>query len=220
MDLYEPTYIALVKRYEAENRRPATEEEKKELRRMASELLQDAFTDEPDKEDFVTDDEFVDYRYQAHQVLGFIFCYHNNFSGLNSFYDLDKAIKELDEIISRLDSEQFCDLSIKLAIKYCRIQYVKGDCSYYLSKEDEEKLLMRAWEYPNLEKPIRQIIPVFKEYWDGILQGYKRPSAKINRLNYLINLLNEVLEKPYLQQYNSAKTEVANLRDIYAKQLE
>ena len=210
----------MVKRYEAENRRPATEEEKKKLRRMASELLQDAFTDEPDKEDFVTDDEFVDYRYQAHQVLGFIFCYHNNFSGLNSFYDLDKAIKELDEIVSRLDSEQFCDHSIKLAIKYCRIQYVKGDCSYYLSKEDEEKLLMRAWEYPNLEKPIRQIIPVFKEYWDGILQGYKRPSAKINRLNYLINLLNEVLEKPYLQQYNSAKTEVANLRDIYAKQLE
>ena len=63
MDLYEPTYIALVKRYEAENRRPATEEEKKKLRRMASELLQDAFTDEPDKEDFVTDDEFVDYNY-------------------------------------------------------------------------------------------------------------------------------------------------------------
>ena len=100
MDLYEPTYIALVKRYEAENRRPATEEEKKKLRRMATELLQDAFTDEPDKEDFVTDDEFVDYRYQAHQVLGFIFCYHNNFSGLNSFYDLDKAIKELDEKLS------------------------------------------------------------------------------------------------------------------------
>lgn len=220
VSLMDPTYNALLKRYESENGRPATEEEKQEIRLMASKLLQGAFTNESGNNEYVADDEYVDYRYQAHQVLGYFFCYHNNFQDLNSFYDLNNAIKDLDEIISRLDSEPICDMSIKLAIRYCRIQYMKGECTYCLSKEDEEKLLKRAWEYPNTEESIRHIIPVFKDYWDGVLQSYKRSSARVNRLNYLVNLLDGVLEKPYVQQYDSAKAEVANLRDYYIKQLE
>ena len=220
VSLMDPTYNALLKRCEFENGRPATEEEKQELRRMASELLQGAFTKESGNNEFVADDGYVDYRYQARQVLDYFFCYHNYFQDLRSFYDLDNAIKVLDESIRRLDSEKVCDLSIKIAIRYCRLQYVKGNCTHYLTKADEEKLLKRVWEYPNTKEPIRHIIPGFKDYWDGVLQSYKRPSARVNRLNYLVNLLNGVLEKPYIQQYDSAKVEVANLRDYYIKQLE
>lgn len=220
VSLMDPTYNALLKRYESENGRPATEEEKQEIRLMASKLLQGAFTNESVNNEYVADDEYVDYRFQARQVLGYFFCYHNNFQNLNSFYDLDNAIKSLDETISRLDSEPVCDLSIKLAIKYCRFQYVKGNCTYCLTKTDEEIILTRAWKYPNIEESIRHIIPIFKDYWDGVLQSYKRPSARAYRLNYLVNLLNGVLEKPYIQQYDSAKAEVANLRDYYIKQLE
>lgn len=221
VDLTGPTLNALIKRYEAENGKPASDAEKEELKTMASELLRNAFVSEPSNEEkFKYSEEELDYRYHAHLVLSFIRSYHYNFCNLNSFYDYDNAVKEHKEIIDRLNGEEITNLGIKLAIRFCHLQYAKGTCDHLLSVDEENRLINKDWGYPDAERCVKPIIPVFKEYWDDVLRSYKRPSAKIDRLKYLVELLDNVGTKPLIQENKNLQNELLSLKDYYAQQLE
>lgn len=221
VDLTGSTLNALMKRYEAENGKPASDAEKEELKAMASELLRNAFVSEPSNEEkFEYSEEDLDYRYHAHLVLSFIRSYHYNFCNLSSFYDYDNAVKEHKEIIDRLNGEEITNLGIKLAIRFCHIQYAKGICDQRLSAEEENRLLNKDWDYPDAEKCITPIIPIFKKYWDDVLLSYKRPSAKTNRLNYLVELLDNLSAKSSVRENVNLRNEILLLRQYYAQQLE
>lgn len=135
-----------------------------------------------------------------------------------NFYDLDKAINEYEISYNRLKDPDFTPTSseIALAIRFCTHKYYQGNCDYKLSHEEENAIY--NWETFCLEKKkiLSKTIMSFKEYWEETLSGYKRISAKKNRINYLINHLIEMKGKESLSQIPNFKEQIDELISYYS----
>lgn len=118
-----------------------------------------------------------------------------------NFYDLDKSIGDFQDSKARLFEEHYSPTNeeIDTAIRFCTIGYTLGRCSHQLTLN--EKYDIYHWEtyFFNNLFIINNVADSFKTYWDDVLADYKRPSARLNRVNYLINHLNEMKEKETMQ---------------------
>lgn len=56
---------------------------------------------------------------------------------------------------------------------------------------------------------------LFKEYWDDVLLGYQRKSSYINRLNYLIDYISDMLSNPLVKEYEDVKDLMISYRKEY-----
>ncbi len=59
----------------------------------------------------------------------------------------------------------------------------------------------------------------YEEYWDDVLENYNRPSAKRNRLQYLIESLDKDSEDP-MTDFPDVRAKLSNLRRKYNTILE
>nr|DAF62195.1 MAG TPA: hypothetical protein [Myoviridae sp. ctt8G1] len=134
-----------------------------------------------------------------------------------NFYDLDKAICDFQNAKARLLEKDYnpAKEEIEIAIRFCTISYAQGRCFHQLTLSEMHDV--RNWEtYYIYDSAIMDNTATsFKAYWDSVLANYKRPSAKINRINYLIEHLNEMNEKETLQQFSNFKEHIANLISHY-----
>lgn len=134
-----------------------------------------------------------------------------------NFYDLDKALCDFQNTKARLLEKDYNPTKeeIEIAIRFCTISYAQGRCFHQLTSN--EIYNVRDWEtYYIYDSAIMDNTTTsFKAYWDSVLTNYKRPSAKINRINYLIEHLNEMNEKETLQQFSNFKEHIAKLISHY-----
>lgn len=135
-----------------------------------------------------------------------------------NFYDFEKNAKTFCEIKNDALEKQVTMSNIMVAIRYCRLQYYQKECNYKIKRADIKKL--EQWkEFSDKEISIEMLINNYKEYWDEVLANYKRPSARTNRLKYLVEKLTEIREKPYIQESQLFIDKIDALKAHYSEQL-
>lgn len=122
-----------------------------------------------------------------------------------SFYELDKHIGDFLYVKSKLSEQQIylTNEEFDTTIRLCRILHSKGICQRELSQTEIHNI--QNWESYSFNNPflINNIAASFKTYWDDVLAGYKRPSVRLNRINYLIDHLNEMKNKETIQLFTN-----------------
>lgn len=133
-----------------------------------------------------------------------------------NFYDLDMAICDFQEAKTRLREEHYhpTNKEIDLAIRFCSIQHVQGVCLHQLTTDETYNI--HNWDTLTInESFIPDVATSFKTYWDDVLGNYQKPSARKNRICYLIKHLNEMKEKDSLQQVSKINEQISKLISYY-----
>ncbi len=145
----------------------------------------------------------------------------NELQNSKSLYDVKNVAeqwKTVKDIINDVKDIAPNDLDIKVVNRFLRIERLLGRCQEggevfisledYYSKEnlDFSKYLMSAYDD-------------YEEYWDDVLENYNRPSAKRNRLQYLIESLDKDSEDP-MTDFPDVRAKLSNLRRKYNTILE
>lgn len=210
---------ALVSFYEKEIGRQATASERHKIESMVDEIMEShEYTPISDEE--VEQDANMVRKHNAQELLHLIFVAEDVMSSEN-FYDLDKRIGDFlyVRIKMRIRQIHLTNDEIDTVIRLCRSYYTKGMCQHELSQAEIRNI--HNWEtyYFNDLYIINDIAASFKTYWDDVLTGYKRPSAKLNRINYLINYLNEMKEKDTMQLLPNFEEKINELIQYYKSML-
>lgn len=139
-----------------------------------------------------------------------------------NFYDLDKSISEFNESLERLHDETYTPTKNNkdLAIRFCRISFYSGKCTQNIQSIKLDKLL----DYESFDVldvvDILKVSTDFKNYWDNVLESYKRKKSKIDRINYVINHLKEMRERGNLKNIPRFTEQIDNLLSYYISALE
>ena len=67
------------------------------------------------------------------------------------------------------------------------------------------------------EQLLNNVLSSFASYWKDVLDSYVRPSARINRINYLIQELANIREMKELQPYPIILSRIDRLQQQYNK---
>jgi len=149
-------------------------------------------------------------------VLRYVVAIHDVYNSEN-FYDLDKSINEYKIAYDRLDDKNYTPSKeeIAIAIRYCKIENKRGLCEHEIIDTEEQSIYNWRNTHIDANKILPQVIISFKTYWDGVLTSYKKPTARKNRINYLINHLAEMKTKENLKSILEFEKEADNLISYY-----
>ena len=135
----------------------------------------------------------------------------------SNFYDLEKALIEYQNAFARFDDPDFhpSEGEIQCAFRFCDIQYCIGKCQHYLT--EEEKRNISNWSFYTLDymNILNAVSKRFRTYWDDVLGAYKKKNAFLNRLDYLINHLDEVKHRKNLSTIPRIEDYVNELQVYY-----
>lgn len=112
----------------------------------------------------------------------------------DNFYDLDKAILDYENALARFDISDFhpSESDIQCAFRFCEIQSHMGRCEHHLTEAEKQNI--SNWDTYTLDYTniLIAVSKRFIKYWDEVLGNYKKKDAYLNRVEYIINHLEEV----------------------------
>lgn len=148
------------------------------------------------------------------RVLRYMITYRD-LSSSSNFYEYKNNIASHNRAVEELKSSKLDVYHLEAAIRFCQIEYLCGRCDYELTQEDID--LLENWETKTIDnnRILNDILTTYKEYWDNVLDSYTRPSARIKRLQYLIQDLQEVMQMPFLQNTPNVLNNIKELQDYY-----
>jgi len=148
------------------------------------------------------------------RVLRYMITYRNLSSSTN-FHEYKNNIASHNHAVEELKISKPDKYHLEAAIRFCQIEYLCGRCDYELTQEDID--LLENWETKTIDnnRILNDILTTYKEYWDNVLDSYTRPSARIKRLQYLIQDLQEVMKMPFLQNTPNVLNNIKELQDYY-----
>ena len=164
-----------------------------------------------------------DHRLKRHtriwSVLRFMTTY-DQLINTTDFHSYERNKSQYEESWGRMRKEHACDSDIETAIRYCRMENFYGTCQHPLSPQ--EITLIRQWRdiQINEEELLYKVLDSYQEYWNEVLNSYKRPSARKNRLVYLVDDLENIMTLPFLLQYSDVINKIKFLQTSYIQSLE
>ena len=127
----------------------------------------------------------------------------------NSFYDYERISEDFENIKSQALG-QVSHSNLVVAVKYCRIQNILGNCDYEITENDLRKLT--NWEkLSSSDEILLQVAGRYKLYWDEVVDNYKQKAARTKRLSYLISQLSEVKNKSYIHSSSAVSQKIDEL---------
>lgn len=107
--------------------------------------------------------------------------------------------------------------NLNTAIRFCQMEFFYGTCDHKLNEHDIQTLY--NWRELNIdeEQLLNNVLSSFESYWKDVLDSYVRPSARINRINYLIQELANIREMKELQPYPIILSRIDRLQQQYNK---
>lgn len=136
--------------------------------------------------------------------------------GLHEFVKLHDSITKAYTSVSGIlsSSDDF-----KIALRICSIAHHQNVCNYSL--DENELIEALKWSYGGVrdEKVLKYAIDNYEQYWDGVLEAYVRPSARIKRLNYLVKKLEEFSQEPCILQLPDLLPQIHCLQQKYMTML-
>lgn len=159
-------------------------------------------------------------RLMRHKKIWAVLSYAKSIEAIyssNSFYDLDKAYLDYRNALARFDAPDSCpsENEIQCAFRFCDMQNCIGKCEHRLS--EEEKRSISNWNNFNLDYTniLEAVSKRFITYWDDTLGAYRNKSAYLNRLDYIINHLNEVKHRKGLSMISQVEDYVNKVQLYY-----
>lgn len=163
-----------------------------------------------------------DRRNRKHQiwvVLRYMVAY-NDLVESSDFYSFQNNLTEYENARKELGNSSPNDYSFRAAFRFCRIGYHSGSCDKELTDKDIRDVLNWHTNTIDKHKIVESVLNSYKDYWDDVLASYKRPSARIKRLQYLVENLEDVSKLPFVQEYPDILSRVKELQGLYRLQLE
>lgn len=138
----------------------------------------------------------------------------------NSFYAYKDFAQKHKIAAGELRKMKPADSSIEIAIRFCQLENHYGTCDHHLT--DDEIQQLKNWGNVTIDfsKILENIVTSYQDYWDNVLKSYVRPSARIKRLEYLIEDTDGMIRMPELQEYHNIISDLERLQNDYRTQLE
>lgn len=137
----------------------------------------------------------------------------------DNFYNIRNAIKSHKEAKGRMRKEHIEEYDIEIAIRFCRMENHYDLCHHILSQTDINNL--KDWRNFQLnEKELyNNVMSNYESNWRTALNSYKRMHAKKDRLEYLIEDLDEIAGLPDIQEHPDVINRINVLKESYTKDL-
>ncbi len=135
------------------------------------------------------------------------------------FYDYGRNYDRFVEVKKQILSEKPEKCYFNAAFNLCRIKYYKGECQYKLTEHDKQITVEYESYDLNVCEILNHVIKSFEGYWDDVLISYKRPKARINRIEYLIKELNKYQQYDYIRNNQEILPFVQKLKNKYESYL-
>lgn len=147
-------------------------------------------------------------------VLRFMITY-TDLMNSTDFYSYKKNRGLYEEAFVRMHKEHIKPSDIEIAIRFCRAEYYNGTCQHEITAEDIKRL--NEWQDIQIDEELllNNILTSYQTYWDNVIKSYKRPSARKNRLQYLVNNTDDILKLPSVQKYPAFTVKVKTLQNHY-----
>jgi len=137
----------------------------------------------------------------------------------SDFYSFKKNLIDHNHAKGELRKLHPDNYSFDAAIRFCRIENYYGTCDHQLTDNDVKYIL--NWQSNSIDTrdTLKNVLASYKEHWDSVLSSYVRPSARIKRLQYLIEDLENIMDLPDIQDYPDILQGVKELQRQYKSQL-
>lgn len=147
-------------------------------------------------------------------VLRFMVTYDQLINS-EDFHNFEKNKDSYEEAFGCMRKEHIGTADIETAIRFCRLEHFYGICKYDLSSDKVNKI--HQWRSITIEEEdlLGNILKSYQAYWDNILNSYKRPSARKNRLLYLIDDIEDILRLSFIQKYPTLIVKAKELQNHY-----
>lgn len=158
-------------------------------------------------------------KYKIWVVLRYIAAY-NALVESSDFYSYHNNLIEYNNAREELSKSSPNEYSFRVAFRFCRIGYYSGACDKELTDKDIRDVL--NWYASTIDKYkiVEHVLNSYKDYWDDVLASYKRPSARIKRLHYLVEYLEGVSNLSFIQEYPDILSRIKDLQGFYMLQLQ
>lgn len=147
-------------------------------------------------------------------VLRFMVTY-NELLKSSDFHSLAKNQGLYEEAFGHMRKEEITSHDIETAIRFCHKENFYGLCKHELDTEETE--LLRHWRDITIDERAlaSTVLESYQAYWEDVLNSYKRPSARKNRLQYLIDDIDDILRLPIIQGHPDIIAKVQALQNHY-----
>lgn len=137
----------------------------------------------------------------------------------SDFYSFKKNLTDYNYAKGDLRKLHPDNYSFDAAIRFCRMENYYGTCDYLLTDDDVNFILNWKSNSIDVHDTLKKVLASYKRYWDGVLSSYVRPSARIKRLQHLIEELENIMNLPYIQEHLDVLQGVKELQSQYQSQL-
>lgn len=137
----------------------------------------------------------------------------------SDFYSFKKNLTDYNYAKGDLRKLHPDNYSFDAAIRFCRMENYYGTCDYLLTDDDVNFILNWKSNSIDVHDTLKKVLASYKRYWDGVLSSYVRPSARIKRLQHLIEELENIMNLPYIQEHLDVLQGVKDLQSQYQSQL-
>lgn len=151
-------------------------------------------------------------------VLRYMVAY-NDLVESQDFHSFQNNLTEYENAKEDLNKYSPCADFFHVAFRFCKIEYYSGACDKALTDHDIQDVLNWRTNTIDKHKIVESVLESYIDYWDSVLASYKRPSARIKRLQYLVQNLEDVSKLSYIQEFPDILSRIKNLQDLYISQL-
>lgn len=136
----------------------------------------------------------------------------------SNFHELQNRWEKHLDVKKEMANEELLNEHFNIAFRFCKIEYEGKRCKRHISIEEQQTI--RNWrDYSvDISRISMNVIARYELYWDDVLSSYKRANAKINRIKYLVEELDEI-KKESLMQVDEIQKCLITLQKKYSDEL-
>ena len=149
------------------------------------------------------------------RVLRFMVTYKSLMAETTNFYQFRDNYAAFKTAKGEMCKRHPDTNALNTAIRFCRMEYFYETCDHKLTDNDIQSLY--KWRELNIneEELLNNVLTSFEMYWKEVLDSYVRPSARTNRINYLIQELANIREMKELQPYPIILSRIDQMQQQY-----
>lgn len=149
-------------------------------------------------------------------ILRFFISYQDLYCSQN-FYEYRDNLKNYRDAISSLEKEDVMESDFRIAFRFCSIKNNTGKCDRAITQSEKEIALNWKDYKIDLSEVLFNVLVSFQDYWDEVVMSYKKPSARQNRIKYLIDKLEEFKTWPELKNISGLIAKISQLQRHYSE---
>ena len=136
---------------------------------------------------------------------------------IENFYDYEKSYNHLIETHSDLIKMQPNPNHYDAGYKHCLIDFKNMNIAFNKDLFTLDKIINWKYAENNEEEILTNLLNAFTIYWNNVLEGYIKSSARTKRIHYLIERLSVLKQKAFIVVFPQLTQKIATLQNEYEK---